>query len=399
MSMTKSPSNHPPILNLAFRPFFFLATFYAVFIIVIWGFAYSGKLNLHAPGMSIFQWHAHEMLYGYCLAVITGFLLTASKTWTGQQTLHGRPLALLALVWVVARLCWIIPSETIRLLASIIDGLFLLLVTVAVAWPILKVKQYAQIGLVSKLAFFFIGSVIVTVGLYTRHHQLIHIGIYLPLYLVLGVVLTIGRRVIPFFIERALAHDGIDGKPRNSRWLDRLSLLCFLSFFISELFTQLQWLSALLALLTGAVIGFRLIGWHHPHIWRKPLLWGLWLAILWIVIGFMIYAANSWTHSSPYVAIHAWTYGGIGTITLAMMARVSLGHTGRNIHSPSPWITAALLILTSGAVVRVILPLIFPAHYILWIILADVAWVLAFSILLLVYIPIWFTARIDGKYG
>lgn len=397
--MTNTHANHSPILNLAFRPFFFLATFYAVIIVTIWGFAYSGKINLHTPGMSIFQWHAHEMLYGYCLAVITGFLLTASKTWTGQQTLHGKPLALLALVWIIARLCWIIPIENCRLLASIIDGIFLLLAIIAVAWPIIKVKQYAQMGLLSKLAFFFFSSLVVTLGLYTNNHQLIHIGIYLPLYLVLGIVLTIGRRVVPFFIGRALAHAGIDHEPRNSHWLDRLSLLFFIGFFISDLFLQQHWLSSLFALLTGIVIGVRLLGWHHPHIWRKSLLWGLWVAILWIVIGFMIYAANRWTNSSPYLAIHAWTYGGMGTITLAMMARVSLGHTGRSIHDPSPWISVALLIVTIGAAVRVIIPIGFPEHYMQWIILADIAWALAFSILLLIYTPIWFTARVDGKYG
>jgi len=202
--------------------------------------------------------------------------------------------------------------------------------------------------------------------------------------------------VIPFFIER-----GCDTPVQLTyrAWLDVAILACYLLFAIAEIFVSSAILSALLA---GALVILNLVrlwDWHTPGIWRKPLLWVLYVAYLWITFGFLLKAGTLLGGLSPSLAVHAFTVGGIGMMTLGMMARVSLGHTGRNVFDPPRVVNGMFLLLGAAAVVRVLLPLLDFGHYTQWILLSQWLWMAAFALFVLVYAPILVKPRIDGRYG
>jgi len=141
----------------------------------------------------------------------------------------------------------------------------------------------------------------------------------------------------------------------------------------------------------------RLYCWYTPGIWKVPLLWSLFLSLIFIDIGFLLFALTLFTPISKFIAIHAFAFGGIGIITLSMMSRVSLGHTGRNINEPSVFIKYALIIFSFGAVVRVFFPLINNEYYLSWIVISQLCWITSFLLFTIVYAPILTQARIDGQ--
>ncbi len=384
---------HAPLFNLGFRPFFFCAGLYAVISVLVWSLVYLAGFKLPLETVSPFQWHAHEMIYGYAAAVITGFLLTAVKNWTGVQTLHGMPLLLLVCLWMAARLFFnlgLLPA------AAVFDLLFLLCVAASLIGPIRQAGQWKHMAIISKLLLFFIGNLLFYLGTLGYLENGIFWGIYGGLYLVISLILMIGRRVVPFFIERGV---GYPVSLRQSRLLDVGSLVVFLVFFILELGQFSRAASAWTALLLFFINAARLIGWHTPGIWRKPLLWSLYLALWSVCFGFLLVFLAYLPGLSVFIAVHAFAYGGIGLMTLAMMSRVSLGHTGRDIHNPPAGIGLAFGLLLIGTLIRVALPVISPPFYLWWIGASQVLWILAFLIFCYLFIPVLSRARIDGEPG
>lgn len=379
-----TPGNKPKfsVFELGFRPFFLCAGVFAVLSIFVWLLAYTAQIQLPSSLILSYQWHAHEMIYGYSVAVIAGFLLTATKNWTGIQTLHGTPLLFLMCLWISARLA-IFAGEI--LIASALDSLFTLWLLQAIVTPIVKAKQWTQLAIVVKLLLLFITNLLFYLGALGIVENGVHWGIYGGLYLVIGLILMMARRVVPFFIERGV---GYPVTLKNSKILDLSSLALFLVFFILVLAQTTEMLTAYTALALFIINAARLIGWHTMGIWKKPLLWSLYLAIWFICIGFLLYALTYFTGISKYLAIHAFSYAGIGTITIGMMSRVALGHSGRDVSNPPKAIGIAFAILILGAVVRVFFPLIAPVYYIHWITISQGLWILAFLIFSFVYLPI-----------
>lgn len=393
--MTNTPTPDFALFNLGFRSFFLGAAFYSVIVMLVWAAVYTAKLSIPMSGLSAYQWHAHEMVYGYAMAVIAGFLLTAVKNWTGIQTIYGGKLAMLFSLWLIARVLFLCGSNFI-LFAGLFDLLFMALLMVALAHPIVKSKNWKQLGILSKLLLLAVLNGCFYLG-YAGHLDMgMYWAVYGGVYLVLGLILTIGGRVIPFFTERGV---GYPVTIHNPKWITILGLLLFLVFFISELFFQNKSVSAITALGLFVVYSVRLYLWYTPGIWKKPLLWGLFLAMLFINIGFLLFSLSFYTGISRYIAIHAFAYGGIGMVTLAMMARVSFGHTGRDVHEPPRSVYFMLLLLLIGTCVRVFLPLLMPAQYMAWIVISQLFWVLAFMLFILIYTPILVNKRIDDQFG
>ena len=383
------------LFNLGFRPFFLGAAAFAILSITVWMANYLLHIPLSVEGVTPMQWHAHEMIYGYGLAVIAGFLLTAVRNWTGIDTLQGKWLLALFAVWLGARLL-LLCGTAYLLAAAVADLLFGLLLAVAVMRPILLTRQWKQIAVVSKLLLLVAGNALFYLGAFGLLHEGAFLSVYGGLYLVISLILVLGRRVIPFFIER-----GVSEKVslRQSRWLDISILLFFLLFFINELFIGEAVLTAVSAGLLFLSNGLRLINWHTPGIWKVSLLWGLYVSSWLINLGFLLLAIQYWLDVPAILTIHLFTIGGIGLMTLSMMSRVALGHTGRNIREPSALVAYAMLALVLSAVFRVGLPLIDMGHYPLWLTLSYVCWLLAFTLFLLVYTPMLLKPRPDGQPG
>lgn len=347
------------------------------------------------------SWHAHEMIYGFSTATITGFLLTAVKNWTGIQSIHNKSLLLVFLFWLIARVLALIPGDWVLPTLAVIDSLYLLFVTVAFSIPVFKKKQWSNLAFSGKLLLIFIGNVVFYLGLLGYLDNGVHYGLYIGFYMVLAVIFNMGRRVIPFFIEKGL---GCPFEAKNYRWVDLSSLWLFLAFSIVEIFYPfnhpvVKYIALVLATILAVLHGTRLVGWYHKDIWKKSLLWVLYVGYFWIVIGFVLKVTSVLFGTSPYLVLHAFAYGGIGMITAGMMARVSLGHTGNNVFDPPKvlnWIFAFLFI---GALVRVLLPLVLGQYYLQLIELSQVLWIAAFLLFFIKYAPMLIKARADGRHG
>jgi len=371
-------------LELGFRPFFLGAAGFAVLSVFIWMGVFVFGWPLRLDGLPPVEWHAHEMIYGYTMAVIAGFLLTAIRNWTDRPTLSGAPLLLLFLLWAAGRIVPLLGGAAPLGLAAVTDTLFILALLVSAAWPVAQARQWEQLGILSILLLLLAGNLTFYLGALQLLPNGVFWGLYAGLYLILALIFKMGRRVIPTFIERGA---GAPVHLKNWRWIDYSSLVLFLLFAIADL---LRPNGAVVALLAGALFilhGIRLAGWHTPAIWSRPLLWVLYLAYGSLVIGFALKVGTVVLGLSPYLAVHAFTVGGIGMMTLGMMARVSLGHTGRNVLNPPAgvsWMFGALFI---AAIVRVLFPLANSSHFVVWIGLSQVLWIVAFGLFLTIYSP------------
>lgn len=381
-----------PLLNLGFRPFFLGAAVFSVVAIAAWMLVFSAAVPLPMAGISPFQWHAHEMIYGYSLAVVAGFLLTAAGNWTGLRTIHGGPLLGLVCLWVGARIAMLFGTALIPV-AGLFDMLFIAALIAAVASPIVRARMWKQLGILSKLVLIGAGNTAFYLGYLGYLEPGLHWGVYGGLYLVIGLILTMGRRVIPSFIERGV---GYPVALVNSKWIDMAGLLFFLWLFVNELFVRNESMLRLIAMALFVINLVRLAGWHTPGIWRKPLLWSLFVAYAFVVAGFLFLALGS-IGVPRFIALHSFAYGGIGVVTLSMVIRVSLGHTGRDVHNPPRAAIYALIVLVAGALFRVFLPLALPAYYMTWIVASQAAWIAAFAILTKMLYPMLTAPRPDGR--
>ncbi len=383
------------LFNLGFRIFFLGAGLFSIIALSLWMAIYQLRISLFAQRISTFQWHSHEMIFGYSIAVVAGFLLTAAKLWTGRQMPHGKPLMLIFALWVIARLLFTLGTAYL-FVAGIFDILFLLSLLFAVGYPIVKVKQWRQLPILSMLVLFIVCDLLFYLGAYGLIDNGFFWGIYGGLYLIVGLILIMGRRVLPAFITSGV---GYPVTLTYSKWLDSANQFLFLAFLLTELILRNQMLSSYVALALFGVNAARLIGWHTPGIWKKSLLWSMYLPFWFITFGFLLSAGVYFVGISKFLAIHAFAVGGIGVLTLSMMARVSLGHTGRSFRNPPPAISYAFVLLLLGAVVRVIVPLFDTGHYTLWIGLSQTLWILSFAIFIIIYSPFLVKPRIDGKSG
>jgi len=386
----------PAWLRLGFRPFFLAAGGFAVVAMLVWFAAYERGWSLPFAGLGALRWHAHEMIFGYGMAVVAGFLLTAVRNWTGIQTLRGVPLLSLFGFWLLARLLLLFAGERYLIAAASFDLLFGAALVTAIGVPIVRRRQWNNLAIAGKVVLLVASNLVFYLGLAGSIDQGVYWGLYSGLYLLVALVLTLSRRVLPFFIER-----GVDDKVElyNNKWVDLASLVLFLAFWIGELVRPNGGWVALFAGLLLVLHLVRLLGWYTPGIWKKPLLWILYLAYAALAAGFALKVGVYLFGISPYLALHAFAVGGIGMMTLGMMARVALGHSGRNVFDPPPVLKLVFALVLVALLARVLLPLLAQGYYGVWIGLAQWLWIAAFAVFFLVYFPILTRPRIDGQDG
>ena len=384
----------PPLLRLAFRPFFLLGSLLAFLAIPLWLHAFLGGAGNWQPVGGWLAWHRHELVFGFAGAIIVGFLLTAVQTWTGRPSISGKPLAALLLVWLAARCSWLLGTPLWLLIP--LNLLFLLLAAIVMARLLWVVRQKNNYPIVVILLLLFLAEAQSLVGLAQGDQDWQRRAVLAALWLVAAMMTLIGGRVIPFFIQRGL------GRPAAVQpilWLDRALLLgaaLIAVLHATGMALSANLLVALLFLLLGVGHAVRMGRWFDRELFRVPLLWSLYLAYAWLALaclGMALWHAG-WmlNYSQP---LHALTVGGMSGLILAMLARVTLGHTGRPLVLPAGmrW---AFVLLNVGAVSRVFLIELWPQAG-LW--LAMICWTLAFALYLWRYAPMLCTTRADGHPG
>lgn len=390
----KTPTRGFALFALGFRPFFLAAGIFAVITMGIWLAMLHGII--HAPaGLTPAAWHGHEMLFGFAVAVIAGFLLTATQTWTGIPMPKGGSLAVLFALWLGGRLLPYLPMP--YLAAAIVDLLFLPAVLVAVLRPVLKVKQarnYAFSAMLLGLLFANLLFHAAVLGYSTIDP--LH-GLTLALYLIVLMMVVMGGRVIPYFTERRIGSTA--KKWKIVEWLaPATAIATLLTALISQHLNAAVALLIPIAAAAAIVHAIRLAGWQAKRVLEIPLLWVLHLGYGWIVIGFALDALAAAGLASPLLAMHAYATGGIGVLTLGMMSRVALGHTGRPLETAKimPW---AFVAMNLSAAIRVFGPLQLPAQTPMLHLVGGALWMSAFAAFAVVYAPMLWHSRVDGKPG
>jgi uncharacterized protein involved in response to NO len=377
-----------PLFSLGFRPFFLAGAAFAALAVAIWALWLYGRLPGAQPVGGMLAWHRHEMPFGFASAIIGGFLLTAVPNWTGRPGLNGWPLIALVLVWLIARLAWMLPLPSALLLLLQLPFLPLL------AWvlgrdlvAVGKRDNYPILLMVSLLS----GCQIMTLwGISADDAGLQRRGVLAALWLVGALMSVIGGRVIPFFIQRGLNRPAM---PAANPWPTRVlligSLLAALSFALGLNDTPRLWLAGLFVLI-GTLHLYRLWRWHDRGLWRVPLLWSLYLSYAWLAVA--VWAMALW-HAGlmpqQSLATHSLAVGGIGGLVLAMIARVSLGHTGRALQPSKTIVVGFVLVLIAGLSRVLLVP--FSG---LGLALSALLWCAAFALFLLRYTGVLLKPRV-----
>lgn len=382
-----------PLFRLAFRPFFLGGCLLALLAIPLWLLALAGDAGWQPAGGWL-AWHRHELLFGFALAIIGGFLLTAVQTWTGRPGISGTPLAMLAGVWLAARLAWLfnLPWP----LLAVLELTFPLAVAGLMGWTLWKVRQQRNYPIVLVLLLLTLADALSLYGLLRSDEGWQRQAVLTGLWLVAAMMGLIGGRVIPFFTQRGL---GRTQAVKPWPWLDYLlligSALVALLYASGVALMPSLWVGLVFALLgVGHLV--RLVRWHDRGLWRVPLLWSLHLAYAWLAVACLGMALwHLGVPLNPSLAVHALTVGAMGGLILAMIARVSLGHTGRPL-TPPKGMTLAFTLLNLACLSRVLLVLIWP-YAALW--LAGLCWTLGLGVYLWRYAPMLWHARVDGHPG
>ena len=394
----KDLQSRPPLTGwapfaLGFRPFFLAAGLYAVLMMGLWllVLVLGGSF---APGeLTPPIWHGHEMLFGFAVAVIAGFLLTATQNWTGIRMPSGAPLAALFLLWLAGRLGFLVPGLPVGLVA-LLDLAFLPVLALVLAVPILKAKQLHNYPFPLMLLALTFANALVHGDALGWTPGTAQLGLHLAVYAVVAMISVMGGRVIPSFTDNKLGS-------RASRWktIEWLVPVATLGALIAALIAPVSPVTALFAAAAAGAHGVRLAGWYTDKLWSVPLLWILHLGYAWIVLGFALLALSATGLAvTASNALHAFTAGAIGALTLGMMARVSLGHSGRMLE-PAPLMTWAFIAINLAALLRVALPLLVPAAYAAGMTAAGLLWMTAFGLFAVIYLPILLRPRVDGKPG
>mgnify|MGYP002713106569 CR=1 FL=1 len=382
----------PVFLALGFRPFFLAAAISSLVFMVIWIGAWSGAYPLPDYYGSI-GWHTHEMLFGYTMAIIAGFLLTAVRNWTGITPPTGNLLGLLFLLWLAGRIAPFLESLIPAPIIALIDLAFIPAVAMGIQPALWKGEQKVNRIFVPLLL------VMAVANLYVHLQSL---GITLTatrgtdsmLYLVAFLITLLGGRVIPFFTEAVIPGH----QSRRTSQVETATVILLGGLIAAQLLYPVFWLNGALAFAIAATQAIRVVGWYNHKIWGIPILWVLFSGMFWLVIGFTLAGLAYFGLVGLNLAKHAITVGGIGALTYGMMARVALGHTGRPIDS-SRWINGSFILLNLAALIRVFPPILLPQKYTLWVHLSGGLWILSFLIFVIIYLPILTRPRVDGKPG
>jgi uncharacterized protein involved in response to NO len=381
------------LFALGFRPFFLLAGILALLLMAAWVPIFGGWLMFDTYYGQL-GWHSHEMIFGYSSAVIAGFLLTAVRNWTEKPTPTGGSLAAMAVLWLAGRVMPLFPETLPAWLIALVDLAFLPAVALGIGVPLVRSGEKRNLGFLLILAGLFIGNLYVHLELLGYPQLLARKGVFLGLHLIILLIVVMGGRVIPFFTERALVGVTIKRRP-IIEWLAPIGAL---AFALAELSPADPLVVGSCALFAAIVNGVRLASWYTNLFWRVPLLWVLHLGYGWIVAGFCLEAVAAFRLIPPLSTTHAFSAGAIGVLTLGMMARVALGHTGRPL-TVGPAMTVSFGLVNLAAAVRALLPIWRPQWLSEFVVFSAALWSFAFLIFLIIYTPILTQPRIDGKPG
>ncbi|MFC2967925.1 NnrS family protein [Acidimangrovimonas pyrenivorans] len=377
----------PALFSMGFRPFFLLAGLFAAIAVPLWLAMFTGAVTLRGPFDPV-DWHIHEMLFGYTAAVIAGFLFTAVPNWTGRMPARGVPLALLAALWLAGRLAVAGVLGLDPVAVAVIDSAFLLAIGAMIGIEIVAGRNWRNL------------KVLVPVTLYAATNIAFHLGALsgagtegsrrAAFAVILFLVMLIGGRIIPSFTRNWLAAQRAARMPVPVNRFDGISLAVAAAGL-------LLWVAGPDSVATGvtllAAAGLQLVRlsrWRGLAAWRSPLLLMLHLAYAALPVGLAVTGLAAFGLASPVAGYHLLGIGAIGGMTLAVMMRAAMGHTGRPLVA-GRLLSLAFLLVLGAALIRVL-----AADTMGGLVLAAALWTAGFALFSLKVGP-WLVTQRAGR--
>lgn len=379
----------PALFSYGFRPFFLFGAVWSVLALAIWLPMLSGHLDL-PTAFSPIDWHVHELIYGYVPAIVAGFLLTAVPNWTGRLPVVGLPLGMLFSIWIAGRLVIATSALVTPIVAAAIDLSFLMALGAVIAREVVTGKNWRNLKVLAAVAVLLIGNAVF-------HWEAIAgrasgYGIRIGLAATLMLIMLVGGRIIPSFTRNWLAKREPGRLPVAFDKAD-------MGVMIASAVALLAWIAwpdgkptAWCAIAAAGLNAWRLSRWAGERTAAEPLVLVLHVAFAFVPIGFALLALAILSPSlvATTGALHGWTAGAIGLMTLAVMTRATLGHTGQALAATRP-IQAIYLAAVISALARV------AAAFHLWrepmLHLAATAWIAAFLSFVIVFGPLLWSRR------
>lgn len=377
---TRPPYGGPALFSYGFRPFFLAAGLFAVMIVPLWMLIWSGNITLNSP-FAAMDWHIHEMLFGYTSAVIAGFLFTAIPNWTGRMPTRGWPLMVLAALWLAGRLAVAGAFGQGPVLVMVVDCAFMAAIGAMVVAEIVAGRNWGNLKVVAPVLLYLVANI--TFHLEAMAYGSADVGRRLGFAMVALLILLIGGRIIPSFTRNWLAKRGPEPGPLPVPF-GRLDAV-FLGFTLAVL---LLWvalpestLTGIGLMLAGAAQLVRLLRWRGWRVVTSPLLGMLHLAFGFIPLGLFAVGLAALGVMPVATGLHLLGIGGFGGMTLAVMIRASLGHTGRGLEA-GPMLATAFACVILASLVRAAAP----SSAGLWS--AAALWTFGFAVFLWRFAPV-----------
>jgi len=391
----------PVFFEYGFRPFFLGAGVLAVLAMLAWmAWITLQRVSDGPVGLSIavpvHQWHAHEMIFGYALAVVAGFFLTAVPNWTGRQPVRGRTLAILFALWLLARLTGWTSAVVPPALVALPELGFLAMLATLIG--------HALLSGWSKRNFVFLPVLIALILAAALYHleaagvadNTAAAGHLLAIDALLVLVTVVGGRIVPAFTTNVLRRHEITPLPRAMDKRDAVAILLVVALLVADLAAPGSAAAGWVSAAAGIAGALRMIGWRAARVLWSPILWVLHLGYGWLVLGLLLKGLALTTGIVPEVlALHALTVGAVGSMTLGVMTRAALGHTGRPL-KVSGGVAVSYLLLSLAAATRILGPLLFESLYDASMILSGLLWSTAFVVFTIAYWPILTRPRVTG---
>ncbi len=345
----REPYRGPALLSYGFRPFFLSSALFALVAIPAWVLIWHGEI----AGAGYFlptDWHVHEMVFGYGAAVVAGFLFTAVPNWTGRLPTCGWPLALLLVLWLAGRVVVAGGLGLRPIGVAVVDQMFLLAVAAMIAREIVAGKNWRNLKVLLPVSLLWLANLLFHVEALVEGSA--DLGRRLGLALLIFLILLIGGRVVPSFTRNWLVQRGATRLPVAFNRFDALCLVSGAAALIAWVVAPYGMTCAVLSAVAATLNLTRLLRWRGVMTWRSPLLLMLHLAYLMVPLGFASAAAAALDLAGQAGAAHIFGIGAVGGMTVAVMMRATMGHTGRPLVA-GPALTAAFVLVVAACAARV----------------------------------------------
>ncbi len=377
------PYEGPALLSYGFRPFFLLGSIWAGLEVLAWLPMFYGELTL-TTAFSPRDWHVHEMLFGYVPAIIAGFLLTAIPNWTGRLPLQGHPLLVLVLAWLAGRIAVLLSGEIGWLPAALIDVAFLALMAAAVAREIVAGKNWRNLKIVALLGL--LATANLAFHLEAHYEGIAQYATRAGIGLVILLITVVGGRIIPSFTRNWLMRRPPGRLPTPFGRFDEFCMVLTAASLALWVVLPDEMATGIALLFAGLFNAIRLARWAGDRTVADRLVLILHVGFAFVPVGFVLNALSAFGVLLPSAGIHAWTVGAIGIMTLAVMSRASLGHTGRPL-AATPGLQVVYALAGLAALAR-ICAVVEPQWSVALLHVAAFAWAAAFLGFAALYAPL-----------